>query len=74
VTRKNVPPLRHGLCCQLGAEPIKFRSEDGHGRAALAREGALASPLTVEVGAKTKELAVTRLTAGVHGEGGSHAR
>ncbi len=48
--------------------------DGGHGHAALAAKARLVSPLTVEVEAKAKELAVTRLMAGLHGEGAPYAR
>lgn len=74
MTRRSVPPPRHGLCRQLGAEPIKFRLTVATAMLHLPAKARLASPLTVEVEAKAKELAVTRLMAGLHGEGASHAR
>jgi hypothetical protein len=53
------------------AEQVSREGGDGH--AALAAKARLASPLTVEVEAKAKELAVTRRMAGLHGEEASHA-
>jgi UV DNA damage endonuclease len=80
--------LRLGLCCQFVREPIKFRATTAAAMVRLPKPERhhdyisagdfpvewLGWPLTVEVEAKAKELAVARLIADLKGEERSHAR